>query len=186
MQPGFHSSFPFISPQQPPWAHPNCGNTLSFLAFNISPWCIGSELPSLTEPQLNVILRFCIILSLICLAFTRIYELQPLWAFKITLKKASLWSDNVSHSAVQCVFQPGIDIRFKFSFFQTSFFFLNTIFFLPDHNGHSSSCQVIWSITSKTSVMPGMKNSRGQRESQSLEIKDLITERKWLIRQKKK
>lgn len=123
MQPGFHSSFPFTSPQQPPWAHPNSGNTLSFPAFSISLWCFGSKLPSLTEPQLNVILRFCIILSLISLAFPRAYELQPPRAIKITLKKASLWSDNVSHSAVQWAFQPGIDKRFNFSFFQTSFFF---------------------------------------------------------------
>lgn len=139
MWPGFHSSFPFISPQQPPRAHPNSGNTLSFPAFSTSPWCFRSKLPSLTEPQLNGILRFCIILSLISLAFTRVYELQAPCDFKITLKKASLWSDNVSHSAVQQAFQPGIDKRFNFSFFQTSFFFLNIIFFLTDHNGHRSS-----------------------------------------------
>lgn len=65
-----------------------------------------------------------------------------------------------------------------FPIFQTSFLFLNTIFFLLTTMGTDHHCQALWSITSRPSAVPGMGNSREQTESQSPETKVTYTQEK--------
>lgn len=46
-------------------------------------------------------------------------------------------------------------------------------------------CQALWSITSRSSILPGTGNSETQTESQSLETRGLITETKWPAHKKR-
>lgn len=103
-------------------------SVLSCSAADRSPWCFRSELCSPPKPSLSGILGFRTILSLICLVFTRPYEIQPTCASKLFLKR--LPSGQITYLVLLLneSLNLGLSTLSRFSSFQTCFPFLNTLF----------------------------------------------------------